>query len=129
LQACVICDISIQPFVKGFSDSTVYSENCEGSLGENFRFEVSVSDRSELFLQVVRHIGEYLEQDVSHLKPDSSLEGAVPGLDSLRIFELMLYLEECFGIALDQATLGDVKTMNDVLDRIEQATVAKVLQT
>jgi len=86
-----------------------------------------VSHRYELFQEAVRHIGEYLEQDVSHLKSDSRLESAVPGLDSLKVFELMLYLEECFGVTFDQSTLGDVKTMDDVLDRIEQA-AAKVVQ-
>src|SRR5436305_11382301 len=55
--------------------------------------EVAVSDK-ELFDAVVRQIGIFLETDVSHLRPDSHLARDLDGLSSLKLFELMLYLED-----------------------------------
>lgn len=73
----------------------------------------------EIFEKTRRHIGEYLEQDVDHLRPESKLETAAPGLDSLKIFEMMLYLEECFAIEMEENTLEHVETMEDLVRTIE----------
>jgi len=72
-----------------------------------------------LFQQVVRHIGEYLEADVSHLRPDSRVSTAIPGLDSIKLFELTLYLEDCLGVELDESVMDHVETMRDFVGYIE----------
>lgn len=51
----------------------------------------------ELFGKTVQHIGEYLEQDVSHLTPASRLDASVrPAWTLLKLFEMPLYLEDRF---------------------------------
>ena len=74
---------------------------------------------SDLLGRTIRHIGEFLERDVSHLTLQSRLDSAVPGLDSLKVFEMMLYLEDCFGVDFDEQHLAQVRTLQDLLTLIE----------
>lgn len=74
---------------------------------------------SSLFQQVVQHVGEYLETDVTHLRLDSRLASAVPGLDSLKLFEMILYLEDCFQIEFDESVVGSIDTMQDLVHYIK----------
>ncbi len=78
-------------------------------------------DRSALLDKARHHIGEFLELDVSHLTFESRLDAAAPGLDSLKIFELMLYLEECFEVTFDQAAMPDIATIQELVDFIAAA--------
>lgn len=64
--------------------------------------------------QVLQRIGEYLETDVSHLTGDSRLATAVPGLDSMKLFEMVLYLEECFGVEFEDDVMGNLETLDDL---------------
>lgn len=73
----------------------------------------------ELFRKTVQHIGEYLEQDVSHLTPASRLDTSVGGLDSLKLFEMTLYLEDCFEIDFDESQFEKIKTVQDLIDQIK----------
>lgn len=68
--------------------------------------------------EVVRTIGEYLETDVSHLEADSPLATAVAGLDSLKLFELMLYLEDRLGVELDDSAMEHIGTLSSLLTYI-----------
>lgn len=72
-----------------------------------------------LFQQVVQHIGEYLERDVSHLTMDSRPATAISGLDSLKMFEMILYLEECFGVEFDESVMDRIDTMRDLVNYIK----------
>jgi acyl carrier protein len=83
-------------------------------------------ERSALLDKTLQHIGEFLEQDVSHLTLDTRLDSAAPGMDSLKIFELMLYLEESFGVDFDESSMADVATIGELIERIDAAAVAKV---
>jgi acyl carrier protein len=83
-------------------------------------------ERSALLDKTLQHIGEFLEQDVSHLTLDTRLDSAAPGMDSLKIFELMLYLEESFGVDFDESSMADVATIGELIERIDAAVVAKV---
>lgn len=73
----------------------------------------------DLFQQTVQYIGEYLETDVSHLRPDSRLAFAVPGLDSFKLFEMILYLEDRFDIEFDENVMEKIDTMQDFVNHIE----------
>jgi len=75
--------------------------------------------QAELFRKTVEHIGEYLEEDVSHLTPSSRLDTAVSGLDSLKLFEMTLYLEDCFEIDLDETQFEKIRTVQDLIDQIK----------
>jgi acyl carrier protein len=74
---------------------------------------------------MVKHIGEYLEHDVPDLRPDSPLRSAVPGLDSLKVFEMLLYLEECFGVEFEENLLSRIQTAGDLADVIENRIAEK----
>lgn len=78
-----------------------------------------------LFEQVKKHIGEYLETDVSHVTGDSRLATAVAGLDSLKLFEMLLYLEECFGVDFDENAVEKVATLDELVDYISRLLAAK----
>lgn len=80
---------------------------------------------SPLFDRVVRHIGEYLETDVTHLRPDSRLATAVPGLDSIKLFELTLYLEDCLGVEFDESVMDHIETMQDLVAHIASRSEAR----
>ncbi|MCA1567747.1 MAG: acyl carrier protein [Acidobacteria bacterium] len=70
-------------------------------------------------------MGEYLERDVSHVTMDSRLDAIIPGLDSLKIFEMILYLEDCFAVDFDQPALANVDTMRELIDHIESRLALK----
>ena len=72
-----------------------------------------------LFDRVVRLIGEYLETDVSYLRPESQISTAVPGLDSIKLFELTLYLEDSLGVELDESVMDHIGTLRDLVGYIE----------
>lgn len=76
-------------------------------------------ETSALFQQVVQHVNEFLETKVSHLTLDSRLASAIPGLDSLKLFEMILYLEDCFQVEFDESVIEKFETMRDLVDYIE----------
>lgn len=72
----------------------------------------------ELFDAVVRHIGEFVEADVSHLEPDSHLSSSIDGMSSLKLFELLLYLEDCFTLDFDASKVEGLETMRQLVGYI-----------
>ena len=76
-------------------------------------------DDKTLFSVVVRHIGEFLETDVSQLKPSSRLATEIDNLTSLKLYELMLYLEDCLGIKIDDGMIENLETMQDLVTYIQ----------
>jgi acyl carrier protein len=69
----------------------------------------------ELFDAVVRHIGEFVEADVSYLKPDSQLSSSIDGMSSLKLVELLLYLEDCFNLEFDSAMVEGLDTLSELV--------------
>jgi acyl carrier protein len=78
-----------------------------------------------LFERVRGHIGEYLETDVSHVTGESRLATAVAGIDSLKLFEMLVYLEECFGVDFDENVVEKVATLDELVDYIARLQAAK----
>ena len=76
-------------------------------------------ETSDLFKRVVKHIGEYFETDVTHLRMDSNVASAIPGLDSFKLFELVLYLEDCFEIEFDESVMGNIDTIQELVEYIQ----------
>lgn len=76
-------------------------------------------ETSDLFKRVVKHIGEYFETDVTHLRMDSNVTSAIPGLDSFKLFELVLYLEDCFEIEFDESVMGNIDTIQELVAYIQ----------
>ena len=74
---------------------------------------------NELFERVIKYVGEFLETDVSHLNMESRLVTALPGLDSMRMFEMFLYLEDCFGTEFDDSLIENLDSMGDLVQYVE----------
>jgi acyl carrier protein len=81
--------------------------------------------RGEIFNNVKQHLGEYLERDVSGLALETPLTMIVPGIDSLQLFEAMLYLEDCFQIKIGDNVLDQLKTVGDLVQLLENALALK----
>lgn len=81
-------------------------------------------EKQKLFSQAVQYIGEYLETDISHVTLESRV-AAISGLDSLKLFESMLYLEEQFGVDFDESVMEHIDTMNDLVNYIETRLASK----
>ncbi|MGI9484316.1 MAG: acyl carrier protein [Geminicoccaceae bacterium] len=76
-------------------------------------------NRSELFDDVVSRVGEFLETDVSALASNDRLASSIDGLSSLKMMELVLYLEECFGVEFDESAFEHFETLQELVDYIE----------
>lgn len=74
----------------------------------------------QLFEKVVGHIGEFVEADVSYLAPDSHLATSIEGMSSLRMVELLLYMEDCFGLEFDNSIMDKLETMRDLVHYIQE---------
>ncbi|GAB2809860.1 acyl carrier protein [Streptomyces daliensis] len=72
----------------------------------------------ELFERLVKHIGEFVESDVSHLTPHSHLATSIEGMSSLKMVELLLYLEDCFELEFEESAVGRMETMQDLVDYV-----------
>lgn len=72
-------------------------------------------DEEIVFGKVVGHLSEFLEQDLSHIRMDSRLVASFPGLDSLTIFEMMLYLEDCFEVKFDDFVMSNIDTVGQLV--------------
>lgn len=72
------------------------------------------------FDQLCKHVGDFLEKDVSFLRPESRLANAIPGLDSLRLEELLLHLEEAFHVKFSEEVLDHIDTLGDLSKHIQQ---------
>ncbi|MFI9724168.1 acyl carrier protein [Streptomyces sp. NPDC052396] len=72
----------------------------------------------ELFEKIVHHIGEFVETDVSHLTPESHFSTSIEGMSSLKMVELLLYMEDCFGLEFDDSVVGTLERMQDLVDYI-----------
>lgn len=86
-------------------------------------------DDKQLFEKTVKHIGEFVESDVSHLTPESRLATSIEGLNSLKMFELVLYLEDCFNVQFDEEVMEKIETMSDLVGYIRQLTMEASSQT
>jgi acyl carrier protein len=79
----------------------------------------------ELIEEVKKHISDFLEHDVSHLTPDSLIASSLPGFDSLKMMEMVVYLEEVMHVEFDTDVVDKFKTLGDLVAYIEERKTAK----
>ncbi|MGW8378142.1 acyl carrier protein [Streptomyces sp. ODS28] len=72
----------------------------------------------KLFEEIVTHIGEFVEADVSHLSPQSPLATSIAGMSSLKMVEMLLYMEDCFQLDFEETAIGRLETMQDLVDYV-----------
>jgi acyl carrier protein len=79
---------------------------------------------TDTYQKLVKCVGEYLETDVA-LDRNARLVNAIPGIDSLRLQELLLYLEEQFGVTFSENVLDKAETLQDLADYIQSLSGAR----
>lgn len=83
-------------------------------------------EASDLFEQIVKSIGEYFEIDVTHLRMESRVASAIPDLDSFKLFEMVLYLEDCFEVEFDESAMENIDTMHELVEYIQVLKKTKI---
>lgn len=83
--------------------------------------ETQDQEHQELFGRIVESIGEFMEHDVSYLSPQSHISNSIEGMSSLKMVELLLYLEDCFEVSFDASAMDRLETMQDLEDYIREA--------
>jgi acyl carrier protein len=73
---------------------------------------------SELFQEVKQRMGEFAETDISHLAIDTEIITAFPNLDSLQMYEMLVYLEETMKIEVDENVIDKFRTFGDLVGYI-----------
>ena len=81
---------------------------------------------SDLFQEVKTRMGEFAEMDVSHLTPDSRIATAFPNLDSLQMYEMLVYLEETMGFEVDETVIDKFETVGNLVEYIYEKKQSKV---
>lgn len=75
--------------------------------------------RGKIMLEKIKiMIAEQLGIDAEEIKPESSLQDDLSA-DSLDLFELMMSLEEEYGIEIPSVDLEKVETVNDIVEYLE----------
>ncbi|MEO1927200.1 MAG: acyl carrier protein [Nautiliaceae bacterium] len=73
-----------------------------------------------LFDEVKEVIVEQLNVDENEVKPEANFVEDL-GADSLDVVEMVMALEEKFGIEIPDSDAENIKTVQDVIDYIEKA--------
>ena len=67
-------------------------------------------------------IRKAIMEDVSHIRPETKLSEL--GMDSLEQIECVLSLEEAFKIELNEAAMWKLRTVQEVIEAVNQALAA-----
>ena len=72
-----------------------------------------------MFEKVSKMLAEQLGIDASTIKPEQEVVKDL-GADSLDVVELMMALEDEYGITLPESDVENVKTVQDIVDMMEK---------
>lgn len=71
-------------------------------------------DKAQIFATVKEILSTRLQANPDEMTPDDNLADDL-GADSLDLVELVLYLEEAYGIAVDEEEAEALQTVGDVV--------------
>ena len=74
-------------------------------------------ERSEILEKVRRMIAEKLGIDLDDVKEDANIIEDL-GADSLDLVDIVMYVENTFGIRVEDEELERIKTLKDIVDGI-----------
>jgi len=72
----------------------------------------------ELFNQIREIIVNTVGCDEGAISPEASLKDDL-GIDSLAVVELVMALEDAFGISIDEEQLKAIQTVGDIVELVE----------
>lgn len=73
-------------------------------------------DLNETYTKIVAIVAEILNIDAASIKPDSAFESL--GADSLDMLQIIMKLEETFGIEISDEQASHIKTIREAADNI-----------
>lgn len=79
---------------------------------------MAVYDLNETYARVVGIVTEILKIDASTVKTDSTFESL--GADSLDMLEIIMKLEETFGIEISDEQAAQIKTVGEAVESIQK---------
>jgi len=71
-----------------------------------------------MFEQIVEIISKQLEAKSENIKPETSIMEDL-GADSLDVVELLMAVEETFGVSVPDEDVPGLKTVQDIADYVE----------
>jgi len=74
-------------------------------------------ERSEILEKVRRMVAEKLGIDLDDVKEDANIIEDL-GADSLDLVDIVMYVEDTFGIRVEDEELEKIKTLKDIVDGI-----------
>jgi acyl carrier protein len=78
-------------------------------------------ERDEVFAKVQEHLATELEVDAGQIQPNTSFREDLDA-DSLDLYELVMELEDTYGVSVSEQDAAGIRTVGDavdfVLDRI-----------
>lgn len=74
---------------------------------------------TDMFEKVSKMLAEQLNIDVAEIKPESEVVKDL-GADSLDVVELMMALEDEYGVTLPEGEVENVKTVQDIVDMVSK---------
>lgn len=74
-----------------------------------------------MFEKVCKMLAEQLGIDAGSIKPEQDVVKDL-GADSLDVVELMMALEDDYGITLPESDVESVKTVQDIVDMMDKLT-------
>lgn len=83
----------------------------------NCRFSAVLEEN--MFEKVCKMLAEQLNVPVESMKPESEVVKDL-GADSLDVVELMMALEDEYGITLPETEVENVKTVQDIVEMMEK---------
>lgn len=81
---------------------------------------MNVALDTDLYAAVIREIGVFLETDTSSLTPASHLASELSNLSSLKLYEMMLYLEDAIGFEFDEKVVDRIETVQELVEYIRE---------
>ncbi len=72
-----------------------------------------------MFEKVSKMLAEQLNIDVAEIKPESEVVKDL-GADSLDVVELMMALEDEYGVTLPEGEVENVKTVQDIVEMVSK---------
>ena len=70
-----------------------------------------------MYDKLVSYVSKQLEIDASEITPESTFESL--GIDSLDIVELVMALEETFGVEIPDSEAEKISTVGDVVEYVQ----------
>lgn len=78
-----------------------------------------MADSKKILTKLTEIIADKIDVDPGEVSPSKSFDAL--GADSLDLYEMVYEVENVFGVSIPENKTGDLETVQDVIDFIDQA--------